>query len=306
MNLENIQQNPLVIIIVINWNSPSYTIRCIQSLQKLEYDNYHVLVIDNGSSDDSLNIIAKAINDLDKFKVFETGDNLGFSGGVNYGITRALDMQAEYIWLLNNDTEVDTNCLGSLVKAMRENTDVAIAGSKILLSDERNTIWHAGATINKNGQPEHFGMGANIDDLTYSTNRLVDYVTGSSLLISRNSLETIGIMDDRFYLYYEEADLCYRARQKGFKIMYVAHSQLWHKVAASSTGHHVRVYYEVRNRLLFTHKHRSSQIIPVFTHLIIQELIKPLMSSQFKLSKYALLGFMDFLMSKYGRFTYNL
>lgn len=298
---------PLTSIVVINWNNSEDTITCIESLQNIDYPNYHVLVLDNGSDDDSLIKLTEITKNLSKVTVFETGDNLGFSGGVNYGIEKSLNMKADYIWLLNNDTEVDCNCLTNLVEAMEKNPDVAIAGSQILLSSERNIIWHAGATIGKHtGQPQHLGMGANINDQTYSNNKFVDYVTGASLMIRQNSIKDVGVMDDRFYLYYEEADLCYRVKKKGFKILYVADSKLWHKVAASSTGYHTRVYYEVRNRLLFTFKHYPSQFFLVFKHLIVQELIKPLLNRNLKVAKSALFGFIDFFTLRFGRLKHKL
>lgn len=307
MSEQKLVQIPLAVIVVINWNNPGDTIICIKSINYLNYTNYHVLIIDNGSDDDSLRLLSEATKDNPRFTVMETGDNLGFSGGVNYGIVKASEMKADYIWLLNNDTEVAPDCLSNLIKAMEENSDVAIAGSKILLASERNTIWHAGATFAMyTGQPQHLGMGADINDPAYSSNKFVDYVTGSSLIIRKNDIETIGFMDDRFYLYYEEADLCYRARNHGLKILYVAESKLWHKVAASSTGYHVRAYYEVRNRLLFTIKHKRSQFLSVLRYLIIQEFLKPLYRGNYKLAKSALLGFSDFFTAKFGRLTYKL
>lgn len=307
MSEQKLVQIPLAVVVVINWNNPSDTLHCLSSLNELDYTNYHVLVIDNGSDDDSLTLLTEATKDNPYFTFLATGDNLGFSGGVNYGVARALEMQADYIWLLNNDAEVAPDCLSSLIIAMEENPDVAIAGSKILLARERNTIWHAGATFAMyTGQPQHLGMGADINDPAYSSNKFVDYVTGSSLIIRKNSIETIGIMDDRFYLYYEEADLCYRARNHGLKILYVADSKLWHKVAASSTGYQVRVYYEVRNRLLFTIKHKRSQFLFVLKYLIFHEFLKPLMSGNYKVAKSALLGFVDFFTLKFGRLKYKL
>jgi GT2 family glycosyltransferase len=297
--------SPLAIVVVINWNNPGDTLVCIESLNNLDYSNYHVLILDNGSDDDSLDILTEVTLNLPRFTVIETGDNLGFSGGVNFGIVEAQKKQADYIWLLNNDAEVAPDCLSKLLETMEQDSDIAIAGSKILLSNQRDIVWHAGATFDEmTGQPKHLGMGVNIHNPDYSINQAVDYVTGSSLIIREKAISTIGIMDDRFYLYYEEADLCYRARKHGFKIVYVAESILWHKVAASSTGYHMRVYYEVRNRLLFTIKHKPSQFLSVLSYLIVQELIKHVKDRNFKVVKYASLGLLHFFTARFGRLRY--
>ncbi len=297
----------LVVIVVINWNNARDTLACIDSLDKLNYTNYHVLVLDNGSNDNSLTELDKATKDLSHFTVIETGDNLGFSGGVNFGISEAQKLRADYIWLLNNDVEVAPDCLGKLVQAMQVNPDVAIAGSKIFLADRKDTIWHAGATFAKyTGQPKHLGLGVLDNNLDYSTDKFVDYVTGCSLMLREDLTNKIGVMDDRFYLYYEEADLCYRARKLGFKILYVSESRLWHKVAGSSTGVHIRIYYEVRNRLLFIIKNKPSQFIFVFGYLVFQEFIKPLLTFKFKIAKSAFLGFVDFFTGRFGKLRYDL
>jgi GT2 family glycosyltransferase len=297
----------LVAIVVINWNNSQDTLTCIESLQRLNYNNYHVLLLDNGSDDDSLVVLSEATKGLTDFTLLETGENLGFSGGVNFGIVEAEKLQAEYIWLLNNDTEVASDCLDRLIQAMNANPDVAIAGSKIFLADRKDVIWHAGATFSKyTGQPQHLGLGANDNDLDYAVDKLVDYVTGCSLVLRQNLIAKIGVMDDRFYLYYEEADLCYRARELGFKILYVSESKLWHKVAGSSTGLYVRIYYEVRNRLLFTIKNKPSHFVFALIFLLFKNFVTPLFAFEFKIVKSALLGFIDFFTSKFGKLNHNL
>ncbi len=307
MNEVDSLQFSLVVVVVINWNNPEDTLLCLESLKKLDYPNYHVFVLDNGSDDNSFAILSEAAKDLSGFTVIETGDNLGFSGGVNFGIVEAQKMQAAYIWLLNNDAEVAPDCLSKLIQSMDANPDVAIGGSKIFLADRKDIVWHAGATFAKHtGQPHHLGLGVHNDNPDYSNDKFVDYVTGSSLIIRQDAIEKIGVMDDRFYLYYEEADLCYRARKNGFKVLYIAESKLWHKVAGSSTGYHIRVYYEVRNRMLFTIKNKPYQFISVFGYLLFQEFFKPLGNRNYKVAKSALLGFIDFFFARFGRLKYKL
>jgi GT2 family glycosyltransferase len=293
---------PLVSVIVLNWNTPQETLHCLQSLENLSYPNYQVLVVDNGSGDDSVDVFTEFVQCHPQFTLFVTGENLGFSGGVNYGIDVALSLGAIYIWLLNSDTEVAPDCLSALVNAMEHDPKVAIAGSRIFLQSQRGIIWHAGASFARGiVQPRHRGMGADQADPRYSTSCLVEYVTGCSLLVRAMVIQQIGKLDDRFYLYYEEADLCYRSRRQGWKIFYVAESQLWHKVAGSSTGFYARNYYEVRNRLLFTVKHKPYNLPLVLSYLLFQEILKPFLKGDWKSAWFGWLGCIDFFRAKFGR-----
>jgi len=297
---------PHCVVVVLNWRNPSDTIACLQSLKALEYPNYHILVIDNGSGDDSVCQLQVATEAMPRITLLETGENLGFSGGVNYGIEWALAQAADYIWLLNNDTTVAPNCLSALIKAMEQESTAAIAGCKIFLADQPEVIWHAGARFSRLGKPCHLGMGATASDTTYQANRWVEFVTGCSLLVRCAALPEIGNMDDRFYLYYEEADLCYRARKQDWKVLYVADSQLWHKVAGASAGYAHRAYYEVRNRLLFTQKHRPWALPFVLSYLILNEVCKPWVKGQTVVARAAWLGLQDFMQQKFGKLLHEL
>lgn len=293
---------PRVATIVLNWNKPHDTILCLKSLRTLTYPNHQVLVIDNGSQDNSLELLSEFIQSDPQITLLPTGDNLGFSGGINYGIASALQTDTDYFWLLNNDTEVDPHCLSALIKGLEESPQAAIAGSRVLLYDPINVLWHAGAAFAPlTGQPRHRGMGAPGNDPQYLQNAFVEYVTGCSLLISRSAIEQVGVLDDRFYLYYEEADLCYRVRDRGWQILYVADSILWHRVAGSSTGLPARTYYEVRNRLLFTRKHRPLALSTVLAYLIFQEILKPWLKGKTQTARSGFAGLVDFLRGKFGR-----
>lgn len=262
-------------------------------------------MIDNGSIDHSVAVLTEYLQVDPRFTLLKTGKNLGFSGGVNYGIEAALQLEAAYIWLLNNDTEVAPDCLSVMIQVMEHQPKAGIAGCKIFLKSQKNIIWHAGATFRRwVGQPMHYGMGADSQDPLYLQNRVVDYVTGCSLLIRKSVIDTVGTMDDRFYLYYEEADLCWRSRQQGWQILYIADAKMWHKVAGSSSGFHERTYYEVRNRLLFTSKHQPQNLPFVFLYLAFHELLKPLLKGNFKPARFAAIGFLDFLKKKFGQLSY--
>lgn len=290
---------------MLNWNNSQDTVACLDSLKQLDYPNHQVLVIDNGSIDHSVAVLTEYLQADPRFTLLKTGKNLGFSGGVNYGIEAALQLEAAYIWLLNNDTEVAPDCLSVMIQVMEHQPKAGIAGCKIFLKSQKNIIWHAGATFRRwVGQPMHYGIGADSQDPLYLQNRVVDYVTGCSLLIRKSVIDTVGTMDDRFYLYYEEADLCWRSRQQGWQILYIADAKMWHKVAGSSSGFYERTYYEVRNRLLFTSKHQPQNLPFVFLYLAFHELLKPLLKGNFKPARFAAIGFLDFLKKKFGQLSH--
>ncbi len=244
---------PLVYIVIVNWNGWQDTSMCIRSCQKLVYPNFRILVVDNGSSDNSEMTLRGMFPDLE---VLQTGRNLGFSGGNNVGIQSGLDHGADYIWLLNNDTTVDPHALNGLVDAAEEHNNSGIFGSKIYYYDDPNRLWFAGGWINRRiGRTGHFGSGE-LDNGQYDKLRQVDYVSGCSFLIPRELVSAIGLLDTRYFLLFEETDWNERARLRGRNIYFVPSSKVWHKISQSLkkswSGYY---YYLTRNSLLFTAKH---------------------------------------------------
>lgn len=251
-----------VFVIIVNWNGKEDTKACITSLEKINKKNcdFHIIVVDNGSDDGSASEIR---NKFPLVTVLEAGQNLGFTGGNNYGIRHAMSLGADFIWLLNNDTTVDGNVL-SVINAF-DDPKVGVSGSKIYFSPGREfhhdrykdaergkVIWYAGGIIDrKNMYASHRGIDE-VDHGQYDKNGETDFVTGCSMMIKREVFERIGLFDDRFYLYLEDLDFCLRAQKAGYKIMYTPSSVLWHANAGSSArpGNPLHEYYFTRNRLL--------------------------------------------------------
>jgi GT2 family glycosyltransferase len=238
------------------------TIDCITSLKRIEYSNYHILVVDNGSTDGSVVGIKAAFPDI---RLLETHENLGFAGGNNRGIKLALEDGADYVLLLNNDTEVDSNFLSELVKAAESSQGVGIVGSKIYYYSEPKQLWFAGGRINfYTGDTHHIGE-RELDEGKYDRIGDTGYVSGCSMLIKRKVLEDIGTLDETFFLYYEDSDFCARARRHGYRIVYAPASVVWHKV--SSTAGKVKdlqLFYGTRNMLIFEKRNAGLQHLVVF------------------------------------------
>lgn len=241
---------PQVAIIVLNWNRPDDTLACLASLSRLDYVAYQLIVVDNGSSDNSVAAIRAAYPQV---TLLETGDNLGYVGGNNIGLQHAQAIGADYALLLNNDTEVAPDLLRLLVAATEADPAIGVAGPTIYYSDRPDVIWSAGGAIDwKRGSTRMIGLNEPDRGQFGSSSRSVDFVTGCALLIRMSVVEQVGMLDSRFFAYYEEVEWCVRIAQAGFKIVHVPQAKVWHKISLSEQGASPTIrYYMTRNQLLF-------------------------------------------------------
>jgi len=248
---------PKVAIIVLNWNNRVDTLECLQSLQSIDYIDHEVIVVDNGSTDDSVSEIKRQYPGL---TLLETKKNLGFAGGNNEGIRLALQKAVDYVLLLNNDTVVDPKFLDRLVEAMESSPEIGIAGPKIYYFKEPNRIWFAGGKINyRSGNTSHVGE-LELDKGQYDEIRDTDFMTGCAMLIKRKVLDDIGLLDDRMFLYYEDSDFCARAHRRGYRIQVVPSSFIWHKVSSTASKvKDIQFYYGTRNMIVFE-KHNAGPL----------------------------------------------
>lgn len=244
------KRTPEVAIIILNWNSGLHTRDCLASLAQIDYKSYWPLVVDNGSTDDSLQRVREAFPEV---PILENGRNLGFTGGNNIGLRWALERGADYMLLLNDDTEVAPDFLRQLVEAAEADPAVGMAGPTIRYFHEPEVIWSAGGEIDcRRGQTRMLGLSERDTGQFGLVPRDVDFVTGCALLARRRVLEEVGLLDDRFFAYYEETEWCVRAAKKGFKIVHVPKAIVWHKIQIEKRDDSPQVvYYMTRNRLLF-------------------------------------------------------
>lgn len=240
--------NPKVSIIVLNWNGYRDTVECVNSLGKVAYPNCELVIVDNGSSDGSEEILRKSFPDV---KIIQTGRNLGFTGGNNIGMRYALDNGADYVILLNNDTIVDKDFAGELVKAAETDRSIGLLCSKIYFYDCPDVLWYAGASFHPwLGWGRHRGYNER-DKGQYDRVEETERPTGCALLATRELCEKIGLLREEYFCYCEDVDWGMRAQNANYKIMYVPASRVWHKVSRStgggSTG--ISLYYFTRNML---------------------------------------------------------
>jgi GT2 family glycosyltransferase len=241
---------PKVAIIVLNWNGKKDTLACLESLEKLTYPNFETILVDNGSTDASCAAIRERFPSC---HLLETGANLGFAGGNNAGIRRAIERQADYLFFLNNDTIVASDILESFVETFRSRPAAGVLGAKIFLFDQKDTLDHLGGVWNKaTGTFELVGLRKKENGVSWQEPEKIDYVCGAGLMIKREVVEAIGGFEPRFFLIWEESDFCFRARRAGFQILTCPQARLWHKVSSSFIGGKPHsTYFWWRNRLLW-------------------------------------------------------
>ncbi|MBI5449525.1 glycosyltransferase family 2 protein [Candidatus Gottesmanbacteria bacterium] len=251
-----------VAVVLVNWNGIVDTLRCLTSLQFLDNEKgieIKIIVVDNASADASASVISAKFPNVE---LILEKKNLGFAGGSNVGIRAALSQGARYVWLLNNDTVVHRGAL-SLLRAMSD-PSAGVAGSKIYFaagheyhrnryreSERGNVIWYAGGIIDwKNMYASHRGVDE-VDHGQFDTSEETQFITGCSMMVKREVFERVGLFDEKFYMYLEDVDFCLRAVEKGYTLLYVPQSIVWHKNAGSSSvGSELHQYYMTRNRLL--------------------------------------------------------
>jgi GT2 family glycosyltransferase len=217
-------------------------------------------VVDNFSTDGSAEYIS---THYPKICLVRNSTNLGYAGGNNVGIRIALDWGADWVWIVNPDVRVSPDSLANLLAAVRPS--VGILGSKSYFekgfefhkqryqkSQLGKVIWFAGGSIDwKNVESKHLGVDQ-VDQGQFDTPGPTEFITGASMLLSGQMLKNIGVFDEKYFLYFEEVDLCQRAHKANWQLLYVPDSIVWHANALSSgSGSALHDYYLIRNKLLF-------------------------------------------------------
>ncbi len=239
---------PLVWIIIVNWNGKDDTLDCLASLRKVTYQPRHILVVDNASSDGSGEAIRAKFPEVE---VLVNERNERFARANNQGMRKALAAGADFVLLLNNDTDVAPDFLDHLVAATNFRPDVGMVAPKIYYHHDRQLIWFAGGRINFwTGRVSHRGLRQRDFPPKYDSPEVVDFLTGCAILAKRDCLEKVDPLDESYFMYIEDVDWCWRTRQAGFVCLYQPAAKIWHKVSAS-TSSQFKIYHKVRSNFLF-------------------------------------------------------
>lgn len=241
---------PQVFIIILNWNDFQNTLLCIESLKSLTYPNYKILVVDNGSSNESVGILSAISN----IELHCNKHNLGFTGGNNGGIKIAMANNADYVWLLNNDAIVAPDCLTKLVNTAENDKQIGLASPVIYDENDKTKIQHV---------VTRFDLSTLLMDGTNNIAKAKCWQTetpfgislwGTALLISKQVIEKIGLLDERLFAYSEDVDYSIRSVNAGFKNVSVFDASIWHQGHIGHRKPHY-YYYEVRNVYFLWKKH---------------------------------------------------
>lgn len=218
-------------IIILNWNLPDDTIACVESLQRGLPEAARVLIVDNGSSDDSLARFEARFGDT--VDLLANGANLGFAGGMNAGARAALDAGAGAVLLLNNDTVVHESMLAELIAAADALPQAGVLGPAIYYYDAPERLWQIGSR-ERALLPIPLDLGP--DELRRAGGRplRLDYITGCAMLVRREVFERVGMLDTAYAMYFEDADFCRRVRRAGFELWGVPAARMWHRVSVSA------------------------------------------------------------------------
>jgi len=261
-------------VVLVNWNGAEHTIPCIASLLAGSVRPEWVVVIDNASHDGSA---GRIVEEFPGIALVRNSENLGFTGANNIGIERLLTLGCEYIWILNNDTTVDKQCLSVLKDYLRAHPGVSACSGKILYAEPQNLIWYAGATYDSwTMRSKHRGEGT-CDVGQYEQPGAVPFLSGCCMFVRRETIERVGVFDDRFFAYDEDSDWCLRVMEANRRLDYVPNAILWHKVSATVRSVKARdtagttspfsIYVTNRNRLLVIRKH-AGRSPKLFTALL--------------------------------------
>ena len=367
---KSIKKWPKVAIIILNWNGWKDTIECLESVFRNTYPNYQVIVMDNGSTDGSIEKIKawaegkqevltpesthplyhlsypcvkksipyiyynreeaerggdftleekmtkewrnyKKLNDIELSPTspyplifIQTGKNLGFAGGNNIGMRYTLKNEDfDYIWLLNNDTVIDKKALIKMVKLARCEKTIGMIGSKLMFYNNIKMIQSIGGgeIIALQGRTKVIGYQQK-DRRQWDKPLEIDFITGASLLVKKQVIDDVGLMDENYFLYFEDVDWSIRSKIKNCKLLYCPESKIWHKeggtVKALSS---FAIYYSTRNSLIFMKKYYKSYFLLNFLFLFIGRVVDKIWKKQFVNLYYIVKAYFDFLRGKIGK-----
>lgn len=246
-------ESPPVGVVIVNWNLKDSLRETIESFRKVNYPGLQILVSDNASTDGSQEMVR---SEFPEVHLLTREKGLGYAKGASLGLEFFAD-KVKYIFSTTNDVEVDPQMIRRLVDYAELHPEAGVIGTKIFFFDRPNVIWHAGGRINPlHGHPRHIGWERK-DHPRYDHARECDYVTGCGFLLRSEALKKAGYFKEDLVFYAEDAELCYRIRENGYRIMFLPSARMWHKVETTlAKNRAVQLQYSTRNSLYLIHRHR--------------------------------------------------
>jgi GT2 family glycosyltransferase len=296
-------RNPLVISVILNSNRREDTIECLSSLKMNAYPNHQIIVLDNDSSDGSVEAIKSNHPDV---HIIQLVENRGYAGNNNVGIQAAINQGAAWVFVINEDTIFSQDCLSLMIQVGETDPTIGILGPMVYHHDEPNVIQSAGGELGKNWLGMHLGMNED-DHGQFSAPHPVEWITGCAILVRREVIEQVGMIDEKFFIYSEEKEWCIRASKAGWKLIHVPAAKVWHKgVQRNYQPKFSFTYYSTRNHFLMLSKHHAP--LNVWLSALFQTLrtliswsIKPKWRHKREHRDAMWRGLMDFLRQRWGK-----
>ena len=251
-----------IAVILVNWKKYNLTSKCIDSLKKSNYKNFKIILVDNEYSEKSLIDLRNKHKEL---IVFKEKNNLGFAGGNNIGIRYALENDYDYIMLLNNDTEVKENFILPLVERIEKDHSLGAVQPLILNFSNKSIIWNAGGKLNKFLGLTSTRLNNNKLNSSIVFDDYTDWISGCCILIKSEILTKVGLLDEKFFNYYEDVDWSLRMKNLGYDLGFVKESIIYHHGSSSSKNKKTKEgvisskihYFNIRNHILLLKKHKN-------------------------------------------------
>lgn len=299
---------PRIVTVILNTNRREDTLACLASLHKSSYPNNTILVLDNASMDGSVPAICENFPDV---KMIELNKNLGYAGNNNVGIQAAMEMGADWVFVLNEDTILDPCCIEKLIEAGEDNPEIGILGPMVYHYDEPSIIQSAGGMLTRYWHL--IQLGKNEEDRNqYPETHNVQFISGCAIMVRRPVIQQIGGLDERFFYYWEEADWCLRALSNGWQVVHVPQAKLWHKGVQRNYHPSPNVtYYWTRNWFLMLSKNHAPLIAWAYAwFLTTKTLVSWTVKPKWHMMRYhrdaIWHGMVDFWRKEWGRCPHSL
>lgn len=265
--LNNSSGTGRTVIAVLNWNNLDITIECIRSLLAMDRLDFEIVVVDNGSSDNSAERLSR---EFPSITLLPQRINLGFAGGSNIAMRHALSAGAEYVLLLNNDTYVAADFLYEMLSVIKNDTGIGAVCPKIYFAKAPEVVWYAGGDFDPWTSRVIIHGWKQIDRGQFGAAQDITLATGCAMLIRCSALSEVGLFDEKFWAYVEDLDLSLRLRRKGYRLVYAPKARVWHwdgstSVKLGSGSHAVCQYFSTRNLLFLARKYLHWWQVPTFT-----------------------------------------
>ncbi len=285
------KSQPLVAVVTLNWNGSSFLQECVDSILLSNYENFRVIVVDNGSTDNSLHLLETHYRANSQVIVLRKTKNLGYSLGMNVGLQHGFNvLNAEYCLLMNNDTRLDAQAISALVDVAQTTNDIAFVTGKVFYYDNPDTFQTVGKKSHHvfvNGG--HIGRGE-IDKGQYDQDAEIAFCDDIFWLVSRHVFTTTGGYDPEFFLQAEDFDWQLRAKNAGFKIMFAYKAMLWHKESMTiGKTSPLKAYYDARNPIIAVIKNCEAPVVKNYMrvktlNVLIPAIIKNALKGRIKIS----------------------